>query len=297
MPEHFSHTGRSLARIDAAVFLSLILSVCMPLAAREKDPARAAKSGQDLGQLVRDTINHEIAAHERDSSLWCYRKLHEKDGKQQLFAACQAQGAEIDRLVAVSGKMLDEKQRQAENQRIEDLLKSEWQLRKQAQRQHEDARQASQLLKLIPDAFVFQMEASEGDRIKLKFTPNPQFRPRGHEAQVFHHLEGTLVLDLKQGRLAEITGHLTSAVKFCGGLLGHLDKGGPFLVRQQEVGPGSWEVTTLDVAMNGKALFFKTIAVRLKETDTDFRAVPRSATFEQAASMTKEKTTELALEN
>jgi hypothetical protein len=39
--------------------------------------------------------------------------------------------------------------------------------------------------------------------------------------------------------------------------------------------------------MNGKALFFKTIGVREKEVDAEFRAVPEFATLEQAAEMTK----------
>jgi hypothetical protein len=249
---------------------------------------------QNWGQLVRDTINHEIDAEAKDTSLWCYRKKQEKDGKQQLFAACQAKGAEIDRLLAVNGQVLDEKHREAENRRIERLLQNQGQLKKQAQQQHEDAIQATNMLKLIPDAFVYQLEGKEGDRIKLNFTPNPTFRPSGHEAEVFHHMEGTLVLDLKEKRLAEINGRLDSAVKFGGGLLGHLDKGGTFVVKQQAVGSGVWEVTTLDVQMNGKALFFKTITVRQKESDDEFKALPQSVTMQQAAVMTKNKVTEVS---
>ena len=252
-----------------------------------------ANTKQDWGQLARDTINHEIDAQANDTSLWCYHKLQEKDGKQQLFAACQTKEAEIDRLVSVNGTMLDEKHREVEDRRIKSLLKSQGQLKKQSQRQHEDAKQATSLLKLIPDAFVFEMEGREGDQIKLKFTPNPKFRPSGHEAEVFHHMEGTLVLVLKQKRLAEISGRLNSAVKFGGGVLGHLDKGGTFLVKQQEVGSGYWETTMLDVQMNGKALFFKTIAVRQKEIDSEFHAVPQSATIQQAAVMTQDKKTEV----
>jgi hypothetical protein len=255
-----------------------------------------AGTNQNWGQVVRDTINHEIDAEAKDTSLWCYRKQQEKDGKQQLFAACQAKGAEIDRLVAVNGKVLDEKQQQAESYRIESLLRNQGQLKKQAQQQHEDAMQATNMLKLIPDAFLYQMEGREGDQIKLNFTPNPAFHPSGHEAEVFHHMEGTLVLDLKEKRLAEINGRLDSAVKFGGGLLGHLDKGGTFVVKQQGVGSGVWEVTTLDVQMIGKALFFKTITVRQKESDSEFKALPQSITIQQAAVMTKGEQTEASVQ-
>jgi hypothetical protein len=51
-----------------------------------------------------------------------------------------------------------------------------------------------------------------------------------------------------------------------------------------------WEVTTLDVQMNGKALLFKTIAVRQKESDGEFKALPQSVTMQQAAVLTKKMT-------
>lgn len=50
-------------------------------------------------------------------------------------------------------------------------------------------------------------------------------------------------------------------------------------------------MTILDVQVSGKALFFKTIDVREKEIDTEFQAVPQSATIEQVAQMTKVKIT------
>jgi glutamine synthetase len=72
-------------------------------------------------------------------------------------------------------------------------------------------------------------------------------------------------------------------VKLGGGLLGHLDKGGKFEVRQAEVAPGQWEMTVLDVDMKGKALLFKTIDVRETENHSDFHPVPDDVTLAEAA--------------
>jgi len=191
--------------------------------------------------------------------------------------------------MAVNGKPLTEQQWNQENQRIEQLLNNRSQLKKEKQQQREDGEQATHLLKMLPDAFLFQQESSEGNRITLHFTPNPTFRASGSSEMVFHHMEGTLTLDLKQERLVEISGRLSSEVKFAGGLLGHLDKGGTFYVKQQEVGPGCWEMTRMDVQMNGKALFFKTISVRTRELDTDFHAVPAAASIQQVAALTDER--------
>jgi hypothetical protein len=274
----------ALAALLLAINLDSLGWVSSPVHA-----ATQAQSEQDWSQTVRDVLLHEIDAQIHDSSLWCYRKLTEKNGKELLFSTCQSRDLELERLIAVNGKPLTEQERKVEEERIGNLLNNSGRLKKEEREQKEDAKQARNLLNLIPDAFVFQKEAVEGDLIRLHFSPNPGFHPSGHEGHVFHHMEGTLTLNVKQKRLAEINGRLTSEVKFGGGLFGHLDKGGTFMVKEQEMDAGCWEMTMLDVKMDGKALFFKTIDVRQKEVDTDFQRLPQSTTVQQAAEMTREK--------
>ena len=37
--------------------------------------------------------------------------------------------------------------------------------------------------------------------IKLSFSPNPNFRPSDRAAQVFHHMQGSLLVDGERKRL------------------------------------------------------------------------------------------------
>jgi hypothetical protein len=290
VPERSSRGLVLILPVLLALMLGLFAASATPQGTHSNSAAysTANKSESNLNALVRDILQNELRAQAEDHSLWCYRKLTDKDGKQQLFAACQTKTLEIDRLMAVNGKPLTEQQWNQENQRIEQLLNNRSQLKKEKQQQHEDAEQANRMLKMMPDAFLFKQEKSDASRITLYFTPNPAFRASGVSESVFHHMEGTLTLDVKQKRLVEISGRLNSDVKFAGGLLGHLDKGGTFYVKQQEVGPGCWEMTRMDVQMNGKALFFKTISVRTREIDTDFHAVPAAASIQQVVALTNE---------
>lgn len=66
-----------------------------------------------------------------------------------------------------------------------------------------------------------------------------------------------MLVDPRQNRLAEIDGRLVTEVKFWGGLLGHLDKGGTFTVKQEDVGGGHWQMVELNVQMSGRALLFQ----------------------------------------
>jgi hypothetical protein len=100
-----------------------------------------------------------------------------------------------------------------------------------------------------------------------------------------HAMEGVLWVNARQKRLADISGRLTHPVKFGGGLLGHLDAGGHFHVKQEEVQPGCWELALLDVDMKGKALFFKTIGVQEEVKRSMFRRVRDDLAAAQGASL------------
>jgi hypothetical protein len=273
-------SGYSRRKLGIVILFLLAGSASIPVFAQD---ATSSQDPQiDADRLARDVFQNEIDAQIHDQSLWSYRELKEDDGKQKLFMVCQTNDGEIDRLLAVNGKELSPEQRQAENQRIQKILTRPGQMRRQQKEQHQDAIQTQNLMKMFPAAFRFQYDGMQGSLIKLKFTPNPNFHASRRVEQVFHHMEGNLLVDSRQNRLAEISGELTSEVKFFGGLLGHLDKGGTFLVRQQDMGSGHWELTSMDIDMNGKAVFFKTIAVREREVYSNLRQVPDGTTLQQA---------------
>ena len=98
-------------------------------------------------------------------------------------------------------------------------------------------------------------------------------------------MAGEVWVDAKQQRLVSINGHLINEVKFVGGLLGHLEKGGQFTVTRTEVAPAHWEVTEMTVNMQGKALLFKTISVQQKELHRNFERVPDGLTSADAVAI------------
>jgi len=162
-------------------------------------------------------------------------------------------------------------------------------LRKSLKQQTDDAAHSQRLLKLLPDALLFRFGERRGGAVQLHFTPNPHFRPTTREARVFQAMEGDLWLDTKQSRLMEIDGHLTREVKFGGGVLGHLNAGGRFHVKQMEVAHGFWELTLLNVNMRGKALFFKTIGVQQKLQRSDFHQISDDLSVAQAANLLRKQ--------
>ena len=138
---------------------------------------------------------------------------------------------------------------------------------------------------MIPDAFLFEYAGTTGYLVKVTFRPNPKFQPPSREGKVLHQMTGDIWIHLQQQRLVSIDGRLTSDVKFGGGLLGHLQKGGEFKVKRAEIAPDHWELTEMTVNMQGKALLFKTISVQQKEVHTDFQPVSEDLSFSEAAAL------------
>jgi hypothetical protein len=285
MRSNGSPGNNSQTNFAPAVFLSAITLFAfsfLPLVA-QSPASEAHQQEENPNSFVRDILGHEVEAQRRDDALWSYRELKMDDGKQKLYNVCQTKYGEIDRLIAVNGRPLGQTEAQEEDRRIDKLINRTRQMRQEQKKKTEDGEHARNLLKMFPDAFEFEYDGTQGDLVKLKFAPDPKFHAEGHPAQVFHHMEGTILLDASQKRLVAIDGKLTSEVKFAGGLLGHLDRGGTFNVKQEEVTPGYWEVTRMHVEMTGKALFFKTIGAHDDESYSGFKRVPDNASLQQGA--------------
>jgi hypothetical protein len=262
------------------------LAAIVPATSPSDSDSDDAIAQQNLTQLVGAVVHNEIEMQLTDTSLWCFREHKQEDGKPgKTLEVCQTKDGEVDHLIAVDGRELNADELRAEDQRVQKLISHPEQLRAKQKKQRDDAEQARTMLKLFPDAFRFQRVSSDGDLVRLAFRPNASFHASTRVGTAFHHMEGTAVIDTKRKRFTEINGMLTSEVKFGGGFLGHLDKGGTFVATSGEVAPGHWDTTRLDVQMSGKALLFKTIAVHDLETYTDYTRVPADASLQEVADL------------
>jgi hypothetical protein len=232
--------------------------------------------------LARRVITNELKFQD-DHTNWMYRLEKEQYGKKQVEEIIETREGSLSRLLSINERPLTAKQQEEEDRRVQELMTSRSAKRKLQRVLDAETLQGRRLFKMLPDAFVFSHAGGEGNLVKLSFKPNPNFHPPSLEARVFHDMEGEMWVDYKQERLAAFNGHLTQDVKFGLGLLGHLDKGGHFEVRQAEVVPGHWDMTTMGLAMTGKALLFKSIGVQKTENRRNFHQVSDDLTLTQAA--------------
>lgn len=226
---------------------------------------------QSPGPFVRGVIDHELQAEIHDQSHWLFSlQTYKPGGTRETDEVVETRDGDLKRPLLINGRPVSKTEA---DRKLEQVAKDSTALQRSAKEKNEDTARSQELLKILPDAFTFKFVARRGSLVELKFSPNPAFKPPNHEAEVFHAMQGSLLLDSKQSRLEAISGHLVREVKFGGGLLGHLDPGGTFQVKQAMVAAGYWELTVLNVHMKGKALFFKTIAVQQEYRRTNFNQV------------------------
>jgi len=251
---------------------------CFSASAGAQEPQVSAQD------LAKKAVDNQIKASEQDNTHWLYHDRIEKpNGEIEEKVVIETSKGEIYRVFSVNGNPLNPAQREKEDQRIWKLLHDESRQKKAEQSEAQDAEKMDKVMKVLPQALLFSYGSRKEDAIQLLFKPNPAFHPQSREEHVLNALAGSMWVDAKTNRIKEISGHLIHEVRFGGGILGHLDQGGQFQVLLSEVVPGLWQMTTLNVHLKGKALFFNTISVQQSESRSDFRRVADNLTLAQAA--------------
>jgi hypothetical protein len=263
--------------------LIVIASLMAPAMAQQPEPARNPLP-VDAGAFVREVIGNELNAQKNDRTRWSYHLYHEGERGNQDRQVIETARGNIARTMLQNGKPLDAADRARDDQRLRGLASDPAEQAHREKRERDDAQQAQDLLQSFPDAFLYQYDGEEDGLVRLAFTPNPKYTPPNRKLAVFHSLAGRLWADRSAMRLARIEGRLFEDVNFFLGL-GHLDKGGTFKVVQKDVGEGHWEVVSMDINMRGRAVFFKNVNVRQKQTLDGFRRVGDDLTFMQAYEM------------
>jgi len=245
-------------------------------------------------QLIREAVANEAAANNSPvKHMFRSRKETPKGSQTRLYVETRDCMAAM--LIAVNDHPLNDQQRQGETDHLYWLEGSPDQRHKKLAREREDADRTLRIVKALPDAFRYEYAGNEtGDAtmgregsqlVRLKFRPNPAYSPPTRVEQVLSGMEGYVLIDPESRRLARIDGTLYRDVSFGWGIIGHLDKGGQFLVKQADLGDGSWDITELKLNITGKILLFKNISMLSDEVLSGFQKVPQDLTFADAVKM------------
>ena len=241
--------------------------------AHGEDAKQAAK------QIVQQAVQTELAADRDDHSRWLYFEVDRKPKNGVTQWVAETPHGDLDRVLEENSEKLSIADQQKKMDGF--IRNSEEQAKRRKAGQHDDD-QATELLKLLPDAFVWTGTGSQGGRTTLHFQPDQKFHPPDREARVFAAMEGDMTVDDAQHRIVSLKGRLMHDVKFGGGLFATLKAGGTFDVERRETGNAVWQITETHVHIQGHALLFKSISEQEDDVKTKFKQLPDDLSFEQA---------------
>jgi hypothetical protein len=248
--------------------LTVLLILILGAAALARDQSAALQPAE----LMKQVVANELADREQHRKF--LYKIDKRDGQQTLTEEqVDTSDGPLFRLVAIDGKPLSPEERRQDDARIERLLRDPSQLQKLKQAHDEDEQKLERLMRLMPDAFLFDYDGAEGNLVRLKFRPNLNYDPPTYEARVARGLAGTILVDPQQKRLARFSGRLIDNVQFGYGILGRIDKGGTMELGRVQVEPGQWKTSLINIQLSGRMIFFKTIAKQQYEIRSDFHPV------------------------
>jgi hypothetical protein len=232
------------------------------------------------GQLAREVVYNELRDLQTHGFWRFWIQRHMQSGTQRVEQVETAEGP-ITLLTHRDGRLLSPEFQQQEQARLQRLLGSPWEQARHRQDYNNGEERIGQIVAMLPDAFLFEYDGEEKGCQRLRFRPNPAYLSHSIEARIFHAMNGTVCVDTRHKRLAQLDGQLQENVDFGFGILGRLSKGGWFQLKRIQVSDTDWETEGFEVHVSGRAILFKAISRETSEVRGGFVQVPSGLNLTQ----------------
>jgi hypothetical protein len=266
-----SRTISLLAHLSRFVTLTIAVGMASP----------PVLSSQTAKELIGEACYNELQQREK-STLWSY--VAERRSNNRVFRerVIETVDGPVRHLLTVDGYPPTSVQMKEEKDGHQELLNKAYQRHAIQKMQDDDDKKIQELLRIIPEAFVFEDQGKEGESERIAFHPNPEFKPKTYEQRIVHVLDGIVFINLHDKRITHLSGSLGSRVEFGYGLIGHVEQGGTTEITRVQVSPGVWKTSAEKIDIDGRFVILKTISKHQDETRTGFEPVAPDTTFAQA---------------
>jgi hypothetical protein len=244
---------------------------------------------QDIGVVAKMAANEDAARQHVDHFAYTSEERSTRTaGHLWREKVVETADGPLRRLIAIDDKLLRPDQAQAEQRRIDNLVENPDDFRKMNLAHKDDEVRATQLLQLLPTAFILTPEGEANGCARFTFQPNPSFHPSSYLERASREMSGTVSLKQPEDRLCYLDAKAFDPIEFGFGMLGHIDQGSRFSLERKRLDEANWKSDRISVHITGKILLFKSLTQDQEATRTDIRLVPQNLSLEQAARMTSQ---------
>lgn len=281
----------------AAVWIAAASSFCLvaALASPFQTASAAADIPRDNGssnssiKIVNTLLsNEDTAAKHRDHYAYISKERSDRTGGHLWTEkVVETDVGKVRMLLAEDGKPLSPDRIAEERGRLAAIVADPAAFAKKSQATKDDEVHARQMLSLAPRAFLFGDPREEGGFIHIDYRPDPNFQAQSMEERVLHGMSGSILIDPRMMRLHRIEGRLPADISIGFGLA-TIHAGSSFSTTRDNFDQPDWKTTLVDTAINGRVIFFKSIAKNEHAEHGDFVRVPNDLTVPQAVALAEQ---------
>jgi hypothetical protein len=142
-----------------------------------------ALPSQTAKELVANKCRNELQQRE-NKTLWSY--VAERRSNNHVFReqVIETVDAPVRHLLTVDGCPPTSVKIKEEKDRHQELLNNISRRHAIQKQQDEDDKKMEELLRVVPEAFVFEDQGEEGASERIAFHPNPGFKPKTYEQRI-----------------------------------------------------------------------------------------------------------------
>src|SRR5258708_30344585 len=183
-------------------------------------PLLSAQTGK---VLIADACYNEF--HQREqNALWASRVQGHTAGHVYLEEEIETVDGPIHRVISVDSHEPSPSERKEDDARLHDLAQSPKARLALKKDRDADERKVDDLLRVIPEAFLFDDQGNQGGLEKVAFRPNPAYAPSTYEERAVHAMSGIILVDPKGKRLAQFFATLIHKEYFAFGAVCNLNQ-------------------------------------------------------------------------
>jgi hypothetical protein len=241
-------------------------------------------------QLITNMMNNENSAaqHKFPYSYISKERSDRTGGHLWTEKVVETNAGKIRMLLAEDGQPLSPERIAEERGRLAIIVADPAAFIRKSQTTKDDEAHAREMLSLATKAFLFSDPQPDGNFLRIDYRPNPDYETQSIEERILHAMSGSIIIDPQAMRLHYVDGRLPQDVSIGFGVLATVRAGSSFSTTRDRLGAPDWKTIQLDTAINGRVMFFRSIAKNEHAEHSNFTRVPDDITIPQAVALAEQ---------
>ncbi len=246
-----------------------------------------AQTSSEARRIVETMLSHEgNPAEHRNKYMYLSEERSERTGGHLwVERVVETAAGKLRLLLAEDGKPLTTERQTLEQLRLKQIAAHPDAFQKHEQSMKNDEEHAEQMLALLHNAFLFDDPRPDGSDLRIGYRPDPAYQPKTMEEKVLHSMAGTLLVDGKTLQLHRIEGKIPSDVSLGYGILGTIHAGSSFATTHEQAPGGEWKDASVNTAIEGKAMLFKSIGKNEHTVHSEFKRLADDISVSDAVAL------------